>query len=155
MQSIVFCCQLAVALWWMTRNVRAVRRRAALVADLEAKRHYGHHKTSSQSSLSASVASGSLSSYASDSEEEAKSIYMMQDFIDSLGELQAPEDRVVHAIILPNYMEDLGTLRETLDVLASHRRARSQYEVCPFLPLENTAGWENFGNKLVDDVVPD
>ena len=131
-QSLVFCAQLAVALWWMTRNIRAVRARASLTADLEAKalkRHLGHHHTPSSSSLSASVASGSLSSYASDSEEEGKSMYAMQDFIDSLGELQAPEDRVVHAIILPNYMEDLGTLRETLDVLASHRRARAQYEV--------------------------
>jgi hypothetical protein len=131
-QSLVFCVQLAVALWWMTRNIRAVRARVALTADLEAKartRHYGHHHTPSSSSLSASVASGSLSSYTSDSEEEGKSMYAMQDFIDSLGELQAPEDRIVHAIVLPNYMEDLGTLRETLDVLASHRRARTQYEV--------------------------
>jgi hypothetical protein len=36
---------------------------------------------------------------------------------------------VIHAIIVPNYCEDLHTLRTTLDVLASHPRARTQYEV--------------------------
>lgn len=41
----------------------------------------------------------------------------------------AKRDEVTHAIILPNYAEDIDTLRSTLDVLASHPRARSQYEV--------------------------
>lgn len=51
-----------------------------------------------------------------------------------------PEDSVnqteemVHVIILPNYMEDIDTLRTTLAVLASHPRARSQYEVSFSLP---------------------
>lgn len=36
---------------------------------------------------------------------------------------------VVHAIILPNYGEDIHTLATTLNVLASHPRARTQYEV--------------------------
>lgn len=36
---------------------------------------------------------------------------------------------VVHAILLPNYKEDLDTLRETLDVLASHAQARTSYDV--------------------------
>ncbi|KAJ6007424.1 hypothetical protein N7540_011400 [Penicillium herquei] len=39
------------------------------------------------------------------------------------------EDELIHAIILPNYSEDLHTLETTLNVLASHPRARSQYEV--------------------------
>jgi hypothetical protein len=38
-------------------------------------------------------------------------------------------EEVTHAIIIPNYNEDIDTLRETLDVLARHPRARSQYEV--------------------------
>ena len=37
---------------------------------------------------------------------------------------------LVHAIILPNYKEELDTLRETLDVLACHPQASSSYEVC-------------------------
>lgn len=40
-----------------------------------------------------------------------------------------PEQEVIHAIILPNYKEDLETLRTALHVLASHPRASSQYEV--------------------------
>jgi hypothetical protein len=36
---------------------------------------------------------------------------------------------VIHAIIIPNYREDIDTLRTTLAVLASHPRARTQYEV--------------------------
>ncbi|PGH19671.1 hypothetical protein AJ80_03826 [Polytolypa hystricis UAMH7299] len=39
------------------------------------------------------------------------------------------EDQVIHAIIIPNYKEDLETMRETLDVLASHMLARSSYDV--------------------------
>jgi len=42
----------------------------------------------------------------------------------------APE--VTHTIIVPNYMEDVETLRKTLSVLA-HHRARTQYEVS-FVP---------------------
>jgi len=39
------------------------------------------------------------------------------------------EDSILHAIIIPNYTEDLDTLRETLSVLARHPRAQQQYEV--------------------------
>lgn len=49
---------------------------------------------------------------------------------DDLGRLEEGEDgEVVHAIILPNYCEDLDTLQTTLSVLASHPRAAAQYEV--------------------------
>ncbi|KAJ5177254.1 uncharacterized protein N7482_003131 [Penicillium canariense] len=44
------------------------------------------------------------------------------------------EEEVVHAIILPNYCEDLHTLETTLKVLASHPRAKTQYEV--YLAME-------------------
>ena len=37
--------------------------------------------------------------------------------------------RVVHAIVIPNYKEEVDTLRETLDVLASHPQARDTYDV--------------------------
>ncbi|KAK3078183.1 hypothetical protein LTS18_008228, partial [Coniosporium uncinatum] len=40
---------------------------------------------------------------------------------------------IVHAIIIPNYMEDVGTLKTTLAVLASHPRA-CQYEI--YLAME-------------------
>ncbi|KAI8613545.1 hypothetical protein BC830DRAFT_1066507 [Chytriomyces sp. MP71] len=41
-----------------------------------------------------------------------------------------PYDHVLHVIIIPAYMEDLDTLCETLDILASHRRALTQYRIC-------------------------
>ncbi|CZS90210.1 uncharacterized protein RCO7_08631 [Rhynchosporium graminicola] len=44
------------------------------------------------------------------------------------------DEPVVHTIILPNYKEDLDTLRETLDILASHSLARSSYEI--YLAME-------------------
>lgn len=46
----------------------------------------------------------------------------------------AEQQEVIHAIILPNYGEDLNTLETTLNVLASHPRAQSQYEVSPLSP---------------------
>lgn len=39
------------------------------------------------------------------------------------------EEEIVHAIILPNYKENMDTLRETLHILASHSLARSSHEV--------------------------
>lgn len=47
----------------------------------------------------------------------------------NLPGLPAPGCEVVHAIIVPNYCESLETLSTTLRVLASHPRARTQYEV--------------------------
>lgn len=44
------------------------------------------------------------------------------------------EEELIHAIILPNYCEDLHTLETTLKVLASHPRAKLQYEV--YLAME-------------------
>ena len=40
-----------------------------------------------------------------------------------------PFDSISHILILPNYKESLETLQETLDVLASHQRALTQYRV--------------------------
>lgn len=45
------------------------------------------------------------------------------------GTMDAAEGEIIHAIILPNYCEDHHTLETTLKVLASHPRAKSQYEV--------------------------
>ncbi|KAH6588753.1 hypothetical protein BASA50_003966 [Batrachochytrium salamandrivorans] len=41
-----------------------------------------------------------------------------------------PFDQVAHIIVIPNYKETMDTLCETLDVLASHRRAITQYKIC-------------------------
>lgn len=52
------------------------------------------------------------------------------------------EKELIHAIILPNYCEDLHTLETTLKVLASHPRAKSQYEV------RFDSKWRYSGQKL-------
>lgn len=48
-------------------------------------------------------------------------------------------DNVIHVIIIPNYKEEIETLRETLDVLASHPQAHYSYDVSSF---EMKAGLE-------------
>ena len=47
----------------------------------------------------------------------------------SITEIELDQDKVIHAIIIPNYKEDIDGLRETLEVLASHPQARSVYDV--------------------------
>ncbi|KAF5248508.1 hypothetical protein FANTH_5909 [Fusarium anthophilum] len=44
-------------------------------------------------------------------------------------------DNVIHVIIIPNYKEEVDTLRETLDVLASHPQAHYSYDV--YLGMEH------------------
>ena len=39
---------------------------------------------------------------------------------------------VIHAIVIPNYKEEMDTLRETLEVLASHPQAYNSYDVRTF-----------------------
>ncbi|ORY65869.1 glycosyl transferase family group 2-domain-containing protein [Pseudomassariella vexata] len=44
------------------------------------------------------------------------------------------DSRLIHAIVIPNYKEEVDTLRETLEVLASHPQARSTYDI--YLAME-------------------
>lgn len=46
----------------------------------------------------------------------------------------AEPDQIIHAIVIPNYKEEVDSLRETLDVLASHSQARYCYDV--YLAME-------------------
>jgi hypothetical protein len=52
-----------------------------------------------------------------------------------------PFDTVLHVIIIPNYKEEMETLCETLDVLASHTKALTQYKIC--LAMEETESNSN------------
>jgi hypothetical protein len=45
-------------------------------------------------------------------------------------ELDIPKN--IHTILIPNYKEDMHVLKDTLDVLACHPQARSQYDVSSF-----------------------
>ncbi|KAI0164725.1 glycosyl transferase family group 2-domain-containing protein [Xylariaceae sp. FL1272] len=53
---------------------------------------------------------------------------------DFLSDTEGGIDRVIHAIVIPNYKEEIDTLRETLDVMASHPQARETYDV--YLAME-------------------
>ena len=53
----------------------------------------------------------------------------LDDSISIEMESKANRQGVLHAIVLPNYKEDIDTLRETLDVLACHPQAASSYDV--------------------------
>ncbi|KAL2212071.1 hypothetical protein CC79DRAFT_1364355 [Sarocladium strictum] len=58
-------------------------------------------------------------------------------------------DGIVHAIVIPNYKEEMQTLRETLIVLASHSRARQSYDV--YLAMEGReADASSKASSLVD-----
>lgn len=56
---------------------------------------------------------------------------------------------VIHAVILPNYSEDLETLTTTLRVLASHPRAQLQYEIYLAMELKEKA-CEEKANALIE-----
>lgn len=67
------------------------------------------------------------------------------DLRDSIIEVDSDQDKVIHAIIIPNYKEDVEGLRETLDVLASHPQARVSYDVSSpnsKPPLQGQRQWD-------------
>jgi hypothetical protein len=55
-----------------------------------------------------------------------------------------PVDSIIHAIVVPNYKEEVDTLRETLEVLASHPQARNTYDVSKFLATDRSADYEAY-----------
>ncbi|KAI1757297.1 glycosyl transferase family group 2-domain-containing protein [Xylaria castorea] len=52
-----------------------------------------------------------------------------------IADIENGMERIIHAIIVPNYKEEMDTLRETLDVMASHPFARDTYDV--YLAMES------------------
>ncbi|KAJ3498558.1 hypothetical protein NLG97_g1018 [Lecanicillium saksenae] len=97
-------------------------------ARLHAIRDYKMHRPrrESQSSISSSetLTPSRLSISASSTE-------LMSDVeLSSMSESEEPTaTHVIHAIIIPNYKEEIDTLRESLDVLASHPHAALTYDV--------------------------
>ncbi|KAK5990889.1 hypothetical protein PT974_09164 [Cladobotryum mycophilum] len=45
---------------------------------------------------------------------------------------------VIHGIIIPNYTEEIDTLRETLEVLASHPQSKGCYDICLAMEARET-----------------
>lgn len=111
--------------WQLTTTLKKASRSSA-VEDLIARRKIGSKPRGNSHSSDASSETlnndGRLSSAWSDGATEIE-----LDLYDD-GE---PQDKgsVIHAIVIPNYKEEVDVLRETLDVLASHPRAQSCYDV--------------------------
>lgn len=107
------------AVFTITRNLKKVARARAL-RDIK----FGHRRRGSSTSLSSSETLTSSRDISSTSSSEAGDLEL-----DGLADGDIAPDRVIHAIVIPNYKEENDTLRETLEVLASHPQARSTYDV--------------------------
>ncbi|KAJ4272077.1 hypothetical protein NW762_000787 [Fusarium torreyae] len=107
--------------WTLTQSMKRAARSSSLL-DLKklASRRESYASVSSSETLisSRNSTSSSTTSEAGDSDPEF--------YTDGVS---GACDNVVHAIIIPNYKEELDTLRETLDVLASHSQAHYSYDV--------------------------
>lgn len=108
------------AIWDLTQSLKRIARSRTL-RDFKPSqsRRVSSTSLSSSETLTSSYSYSSTSSEAGDGDSE---------FLKDSGADSDPE-RVVHAIIIPNYKEEMDTLRETLDVLASHPQARISYDV--------------------------
>lgn len=125
------------AVFTITRSLRKAARAKAL-RDIK----FGHRRRGSSTSLSSSETLTSSRELSSTSSSEAGDLDP-----DCYADGDIAPDRVIHAIVIPNYKEENDTLRETLEVLASHPQARNTYDVShcsldpsPSLPGKCAAG---------------
>jgi hypothetical protein len=102
----------------LTRSLKKVARNKQL-KDFK----FGHSRRLSSTSLSSAETLTSQAS-SSSSSSEAGDIELGH-----YTDADVDQEKIVHAILIPNYKEDLDGLRETLDVLACHPQARSTYDV--------------------------
>ena len=103
------------AIWDLTRSLRKMACHR-MIYDFK----LGQHRRDSATSLSSSDTLASPLTYSDVSDLE-------QGFY---GDGNAGDKhRIVHAIVIPNYKEEMDTLRETLEVLASHPQACDSYDV--------------------------
>ncbi|TLS26768.1 hypothetical protein PpBr36_05417 [Pyricularia pennisetigena] len=118
---LVFCFSIRInySLWDITRGVARVAHNKSL-KDFK----FSHRRRGSSTSLSSSETLTS-SRASSTSCSEAGDLDMSDYTVDA----DVATSHVLHAIIIPNYKEETDTLRETLEVLASHPQARDTYDV--------------------------
>lgn len=107
------------AVFTITRSLRKSARSKAL-KDIK----FGHRRRGSSTSLSSSETLTSSRDLSSTSSSEAGDLDP-----ECYADGDIAPDRVIHAIVIPNYKEENDTLRETLEVLASHPQARNTYDV--------------------------
>jgi hypothetical protein len=101
----------------LTRSLKKVARNKQL-KDFKSS----HQRRLSSTSLSS--AETLTSSQSSTTSSEAGDIEL-----GSYTDADVEQEKILHAILIPNYKEDIDGLRETLDVLASHPQSRSTYDV--------------------------
>ncbi|RFU76213.1 hypothetical protein TARUN_6035 [Trichoderma arundinaceum] len=111
---------------WSIWSMKQSLKRASQSKAIEDYKNVGLRRYSSSSSVSSSetLASSNNSGISSTTSEFSDS--ESEFFIDSKNVSQSP---IIHAIVVPNYKEEMDTLRETLDVLASHPQAQSCYDM--------------------------
>jgi hypothetical protein len=113
------------AVFTITRSLRKAARTRAL-RDIK----FGHRRRGSSTSLSSSETLTSSRDISSTSSSEAGDLDP-----ECYADADIAPDRIIHAIVIPNYKEENDTLRETLEVLASHPQARNTYDVSVLLLL--------------------
>lgn len=110
------------SIWDLTRSLKKIARSKAL-KDIK----MSHRRRGSSTSLSSSetlTSSRDGSAFSSSASSEAGDADL-----EPFNDGDAEPDSVIHAIVIPNYKEEVDTLRETLEVLASHPQARCAYDV--------------------------
>lgn len=111
------------AMWDVTQALKRAARSRSLKDFKLSHRRRGSSTSLSSSETLTSSKEDSLPSSATSSEAGDIEIELYTD-----GDA-TEHDRVIHAIVIPNYKEEIDSLRETLDVLASHPQARDCYDV--------------------------
>lgn len=113
------------SIWDLTRSMKkAARSKAMRDIKLSHRRRGSSTSLSSSETLTSSRdASLPCSTSGSEAGDLDPELYADGESLDS--------DSVVHAVVIPNYKEEVDGLRETLEVLASHPNARYQYDVSP------------------------
>lgn len=110
------------AVWDITESLRR-EARALAIRDYKQQ---NVQRRNSQSSISSAETLTSDNTASLTSTSEATSDTEVEEF--AAVDQSSPAD-VVHAIVIPNYKEEVDTLRETLEVLASHPMAATSYDV--------------------------
>jgi hypothetical protein len=110
------------AIWDITRSLKRMSP-ARRYRDHDTHHHLGPERKLSTYSLSSSAdtLTPSRASATSSDTEDFDSGYF--------ADVEPESPQHFHALLIPNYKEDVDVLRETLDVLASHPQARAQYDV--------------------------
>jgi hypothetical protein len=128
------------AVWDLTQTLsRSTRNSLSNI-----KKHSTHRRSSYTSvSSSETLISGHHDAPSTATSSEAGDIEIEM-YTDG-GEF-AKQEPIIHAIVIPNYKEELDTLKETLEVLASHPQAHVSYDVSSALSHDACSAWLRAAN---------